>query len=211
MMFLTTLLLLLFVCKATPVAAFSVRAVDTTTELSRRDVFFSVATVSTLISLPTNKAEAIEPTTFVKGTATLQTGLSNDSIDSGSQALYITARPRRPDNVPKAILDGSRGKPPPVLAARFERPQFPFEFSLTSDNLTAEGASVVEVSDNGVIIWWSDEDLIVSARLDSDGVAATRDPGDLVGRGFYSAAAQDDVIIELQGRGMFGKAVTSKK
>eukprot|EP00986_Skeletonema_menzelii_P021419 scaffold34472_cov200-Skeletonema_menzelii.AAC.1 len=151
---------------------------------------------------------SIDSTTFVMGTASLQSGLSNDNIESGS-ALYVTCRPNRPDNVPKAILDGSRGKPPPVLAARFENPQFPFEFSLTTDNLTPEGASAVDGSSG--TIWWSGEDLVVSARLDSDGVAATRDPNDLVGRGFYSPKTKDAAMIELQGRGMFGKAVTSKK
>lgn len=202
---------LIFVC-ITPAAAFSIsgnRAADPAIlELSRRDVLSIsfAATASPLISLP-QKATSIESTTFVTGTATLQTGVSNDNIESGA-ALYVTCRPNRPDNVPRAILDGSRGKPPPVLAARFENPQFPFEFSLTTDNLTPEGASVVEGSNN---VWWSGEDLVVSARLDSDGVAATRDPNDLVGRGFYSSKAQDAVIIELQGRGVFGKAVTSKK
>eukprot|EP00984_Skeletonema_dohrnii_P004742 scaffold1669_cov99-Skeletonema_dohrnii-CCMP3373.AAC.13 len=175
-------------------------------ELSRRDVLSKSIASAVLISLPT-KAVSIESTTFLSGIASLQTGLSNESIESGA-ALYVTCRPNRPDNVPRAILDGSRGKPPPVLAARFENPQFPFEFSLTTDNLTPEGASAVEGSDN---IWWSGEDLIVSARLDSDGVAATRDPNDLVGRGFYSSKTQDAAMIELQGRGMFGKAVTSKK
>ena len=174
-------------------------------ELSRRDVLSKSIASAVLISLPT-KAVSIESTTFLSGIASLQ-GLSNENIESGA-ALYVTCRPNRPDNVPRAILDGSRGKPPPVLAARFENPQFPFEFTLTTDNLTPEGASAVEGSDN---IWWSGEDLIVSARLDSDGVAATRDPNDLVGRGFYSSKTQDAAMIELQGRGMFGKAVTSKK
>ena len=199
--------LLFFFCIA-PAAAFSIgdsrsRAV----QVSRRDVLsksISAATF-TLIALPT-KAMSIESTTFVVGTATLQSGLSNDNVETSS-ALYVTCRPNRPDNVPKAILDGSRGKPPPVLAARFENPQFPFEFSLTTDNLTPEGASAVEGSET---IWWSGEDLVVSARLDSDGVAATRDPNDLVGRGFYSPKTKDTAVIELQGRGMFGKAVTSK-
>ncbi len=192
---------LLLVC-ITPVAAFNIDAI------SRRDVLSKTIAATSLISLPT-KALSIESTTFVAGTATLQSGLSNDNIVSGA-ALYVTCRPNRPDNVPKAILDGSRGKPPPVLAARFENPQFPFEFSLTTDNLTPEGASAVEGSSGA--IWWSGEDLVVSARLDSDGVAATRDPNDLVGRGFYSPKTNNDAaMIELQGRGMFGKAVTSKK
>ena len=65
-------------------------------------------------------------------------------IDDQTPALYITARPNKPDNVPKAILDGSRGKPPPVLIARYPLPksnsedldwntQFPFEFTLTEN------------------------------------------------------------------------------
>jgi hypothetical protein len=194
----------------TPAAAFNIdgsrSGVVNPIELSRRDVLSKSIASAVLISLPT-KSVSIESTTFLSGIASLQTGLSNENIESGA-ALYVTCRPNRPDNVPRAILDGSRGKPPPVLAARFENPQFPFEFSLTTDNLTPEGASAVEGSDN---IWWSGEDLIVSARLDSDGVAATRDPNDLVGRGFYSSKTQDAAMIELQGRGMFGKAVTSKK
>mmetsp|Transcript_31047 Transcript_31047/g.62642 ORF Transcript_31047/g.62642 Transcript_31047/m.62642 type:complete len:216 (+) Transcript_31047:3-650(+) len=203
------LLGLLFGC-ITPACAFNIggsrSGVVNPIELSRRDVLSKSIASAVLISLPT-KAVSIESTTFLSGIASLQTGLSNDNIESGA-ALYVTCRPNRPDNVPRAILDGSRGKPPPVLAARFENPQFPFEFTLTTDNLTPEGASAVEGSDN---IWWSGEDLIVSARLDSDGVAATRDPNDLVGRGFYSSKTQDAAMIELQGRGMFGKAVTSKK
>ena len=202
----------LFAC-ITPAAAFNVGCggsisrtdVDPIVELSRREVI-SISIAAAVLN-PT-KSKAIESTTFVTGTATLQTGISKDSIGTGA-ALYVTCRPNSPDNVPKAILDGSRGKPPPVLAARFSDPQFPFQFSLTSDNLTPEGASAVEGDPDKV--WWSKEDLIVSARLDSDGVAATRDPNDLVGRGYYSSKTQDASMIELQGRGLFGKAVTSKK
>mmetsp|Transcript_19151 Transcript_19151/g.31736 ORF Transcript_19151/g.31736 Transcript_19151/m.31736 type:complete len:208 (-) Transcript_19151:513-1136(-) len=145
---------------------------------------------------------------YVKGVATLQAGLSTGEIGPGA-ALYVTARPNRPDNVPKAILDGSRGKPPPVLAARYADPKFPYEFSLTSENLTQEGASIMEGSSS---VWWQGEDLVVSCRFDSDGVAATRDPTDLVGRGFYSSKSQEEsVTVELEGRGLFGKSVTAKK
>lgn len=188
-------------------AAFSVEPHTKKIEviLSRRD---ALTTVGFLLSFPLpTKAASNESITHVTGTVTLQNGLSSENIEPGA-ALYITARTNKPDNVPKAILDGSRGRAPPVLAYRLENPQFPFKFSLTSENLTVEGASAVEGSDN---VWWRGEDLVVSARLDSDGVAATRDPTDLVGRGFYSSESRDDVMIELQGRGMFGKAVTSKK
>lgn len=201
---------LIVIYLTTPAVAFSLKADTTATELSRRGVLsitVAATTSSLIVALPTTKAKSMESTTFVRGTATLHTGIPNDIIDAKA-ALYITCRPSRPDNVPRAILDGSRGKAPPILAARFEDPRFPFEFSLTSENLTPEGAFAVEGSEN--IMWWSGEDLVVSARLDSDGVAATRDPTDLVGRAFYSSSAQDSVIIELQGRGVFGKAVTSK-
>ena len=144
----------------------------------------------------------------MKGVATLQADLSTDDIGPGA-ALYVTARPNRPDNVPRAILDGSRGKPPPILAARYADPKFPYDFSLTSENLTPEGASMVEGSSSA---WWQGEDLIVSCRFDSDGVAATRDPTDLVGRGFYSSKdPKQSVLVELEGRGLFGKSVTAKK
>ena len=66
--------------------------------------------------------------------------------------------------------------------------------------------------------WWSKDDLIVSARWDSDGVAATRDPEDLVGRGVWkhnggTGGGGNNVEIILTGRGAFGKLVTggSKK
>ena len=177
---------------------------------SRRDfvVAGSAAAAAATIISPSPPASAAEVEAYVKGVATLQAGLSTDEIGPGA-ALYVTCRPNRPDNVPKAILDGSRGKAPPVLAARFPGPKFPYDFTLTSENLTPEGASIVEGSSTA---WWKDEDLVVSARFDSDGVAATRDPTDLVGRGFYSSkTSQDPVTVELQGRGLFGKSVTAKK
>lgn len=131
------------------------------------------------------------------------------------------------DNVAKAVADGSRGKSPPVLAAKFPlfsggkvssaSEVFPFQFTLTSDNLTAEGAygatTEAGVLEDEAVFWWAKDDLIVSARLDSDGVAATRDPEDLVGRGLYrkeNGGVSDVVQVELQGRGIGGKFVTKK-
>ena len=186
----------------------------------RRTLIATVATtLLTTTALPLssfaddNTAALYQDRIFVKGIATLQAGLSTEEIGGPDSAIYVTARPNKPDNVPRAILDGSRGKPPPVLSARFPNvSSFPFEFSLTSQNFTPEGASKVEGRDgDNDDVWWANEDLIVSARLDSDGVAATRDPTDLVGRGIYSAKGGADVTVELQGRGLFGKSVTAKK
>ena len=72
--------------------------------------------------------------------------------------------------------------------------------------MTVEGQSQWFVS--------SRDDLIVSVRLDLDGVAATRDPGDLVGRAatLGTAIYEDNVemTIPLQGRGIGCKFVTKK-
>ncbi len=141
---------------------------------------------------------------YVSGRVLLQLpDLLNDVIvpaaageeDVSTIALYVTARPSAPDNIPKAILDGSRGRPPQVLSARYVNPTFPFDFELTSCNLTPEDtaakartlSSAVDDDDDDDrgILWWGGDDLILSARLDTDGVALTRDSTDLVGRGIF--------------------------
>ena len=183
-----------------------------TSIISRRQMIATTIASSTVListSLSTPEAFALDDNKiYVSGTATLQSGISIDEIGTNA-ALYVTARPNKPDNVPRAILDGTRGKAPPILSARFANPTFPFDFDLSSQWLTPEGASKVVGTDSDDV-WWRGEDLIISARLDSDGVAATRDPTDLVGRGIYSAKDDSKVSIELQGRGIFGKAVTKK-
>lgn len=139
---------------------------------------------------------------LLSGSVTLQSGVVPPT--DGRQALYITARPARPDNVPRAVLSGTNGKAPPVLSARIAGPSFPLSFSLTAEDETAEGAE-------GGGAWWQGDNLIVSARLDTDGVAATRDPTDLVGRAVLRRDADGGrVAVELQGRGIGGKLVTSK-
>lgn len=145
---------------------------------------------------------------------------NNDEKLPTKPALYVTARPNRPDNVPKAILDGSRGKSPPILAARFENPSFPFKFELGEKDLTPEGAGGDnnQKSTNTGRFWWAADDLIVSARWDNDGIAATRSPEDLVGRnvwkqGMTATDKNDDCagfVLDLQGRGAFGKFATKK-
>lgn len=161
-------------------------------------------------------------TNFISGMVTLPAGMNspggveveksnnNEGIEkppAPPPALYITARPNRPDNVPRAILDGSRGKPPPVLAARCESPGFPFRFQLGEKDLTPEGAD----GDNNGTFWWTADDLVVSARWDSDGVAATRSPEDLVGRNVWKHNESNARFeLALQGRGSFGKFATKK-
>ena len=207
--------------------------------LLRRGVLVKTAEVlsaSTIALLVNPSSSSSTPTSslpsdrvYLRGTVTLQPG---QSIPSSSEAaLYITVRPNVPDDAPRAILDGTRGKSPPVLSARFPIVSstteggkfFPFEFQLTQQNLTPEGAlqlpttttAETEVGDGSTMLWWekNGKDLIVSARLDTDGVASTRDPEDLVGRGISSHSSErtNVVSIELRGRGMFGKSVTARK
>lgn len=169
-----------------------------------------------LLHSSTSKSHAAATTDAVvllKGTVTLPPGITlppTTTDPPSTAALYITARPNTPDNVPRAILDGSRGKPPPVLTARLtDCYSFPIEFALTAEDLTAEGRGVVGEGSGGY--WWGGEDLVVSARWDTDGVAATRDPSDLVGRGVaLSSKEGGGVVVPLQGRGFTGKLVTGK-
>lgn len=176
---------------------------------SRRDAFVTVAATASFTSavvppaFATAGAQQQPPTSFLRGIVTLPADTVESPDALTTPALYITCRPAASDNVPVAILSGTRGKAPPVLAARFENPRFPFQFTLTSDNLTGEGATGE---------WWMKTDLIVSARWDSDGVAATRSPEDLVGRGLFQPGSTTAVTaIPLQGRGAFGKFATAKQ
>jgi hypothetical protein len=149
------------------------------------------------------------PSSFLQVTVTLSKSAAAEiSTPAQTSALYITARPNSADNVPRAILDGSRGKPPPVLIARIPNVcQFPFTTTLTSKDVTVEGSSNEGANSS---YWWRGTPLVVSARLDSDGVAATRDPSDLVGRSI-SSTGNSAVTVELQGRGAAGKFFTKKE
>ena len=184
---------------------------------------------------------------------TTPTTTTTTATTTTAAALYITCRPNRPDNVPAAILNGSRGKPPPVLSARIplslsssssssttkNGSGFPLDFVLTIPrDLTLEGAwdggnmaaladSTTTMEDgrspSSVVppppplpttldeLWWNKDELIVSVRLDTDGVAATRSPDDLVGRAIWTLDSTRVVEIQLTGRGAFGKFATGRK
>lgn len=122
-----------------------------------------------------------------------------------------------PPAVPRAILSGTRGKAPPIAALRLAPPlRFPLQFELDDADLTPEGAAEPAR-------WWGKGQLILSARLDSDGQAATREPTDLVGRAVCAplragregegpaAQAVPRCSVQLVGRGIGGKLITSRK
>ena len=109
-------------------------------------------------------------------------------------ALYVTARPT--DNIPAEVLQG--GPPPPVLTARVEKAS-DLRTVLTEADVTAEGKAWEE---------WKTGPLVVSARLDTDGLASTRNATDLVGRSV--ATDGKSVTVPMQGRGSFGKFLTGR-
>ena len=148
------------------------------------------------------------PPTVAIGTVALPNGASTAvGSDAAGAALYVTAKPADTGTG----IYAQAGKVPPLAAARFATPlEFPFSFQLTSADLTPEFAGVEQKV-------WEATDLVVTARFDTDGVAATRGPDDLVGRGTLSKAGTVDQSrwsscrVELQGRGLAGKLLTGGK
>jgi hypothetical protein len=161
--------------------------------MDRRDYINSSLTAaligSQIIPDTSSASESEQQTIILKGVVTLKPG-SEPSI-SESSALYITAKPETTMGAPKKIQELFAGRPPPVLTARFpitsSSDSFPFIFQLTESEVTAEGAFIEGNEEMKAIkYWWTNDNLVVSARFDSDGIAATRDPDDLVGRSFIT-------------------------
>lgn len=101
-------------------------------------------------------------------------------------ALYVTARP------------AGRGAQP-VAAARVVVPEGGWPADV---ELSAEGAAPDAVVCGA---------LVVSARLDADGVAATRDADDLVGRAAVDLCEARLPAVTLAGRGFGGRLVTQRR
>jgi len=130
-------------------------------------------------------------------TVTIPSNVDQTEILGPDTALYVTARPADATNVPSEVLVA--GRVPPVLTARFPKgADLGSAVILTQADVTPEGK-----------FWegWKAGALVVSARLDTDGVASTRSPTDLVGRAVASAGATR-VTLPLQGRGLTGKFLT---
>lgn len=189
-------------------AKISSRTTSSDTNASRR-LFASLCTVASVhLFSPTPPALAA---TFLRCEVTLSDGL----VAPASGALYVTARPNAIDDVPRAVLMGTRGKPPPIASARLPSTlTFPLAIELDDpSDLTPEGATEPAR-------WWADRKLIVSARLDVDGIAATRDPADLVGQAVCTPAPREESAeqqrqrapcsLRLVSRGFGGKLITQK-
>ena len=121
-----------------------------------------------------------------------------------SSAIYLTAK----QDVGIWQAQVRNMKPPPVLTSRTAAPfSFPLEIILNGQtNLTPEGLGLQKEWQNGKV------PLVVSARLDVDGVAATRNAEDLIGKATVSKDKASGLwtgcSIELEDRGIGGRIVT---
>ena len=173
--------------------------------LARRALLAAVA--ATLVPTTVVPALAAQGTPVASGSVTLPSGLTAVGSDMPGAALYVTAKPIDTSTG----IYAQAGKVPPLAAARYPSPiEWPFSFSLTTNDLTPEFANVEPSA-------WKLVDLTVTARYDTDGVAATRGPDDLVGRGILSKRGAADpeawspAKVELQGRGLTGRLLTGGK
>ena len=181
------------------------RILPPTTVTTRRNALAFYGLTSTFFTLPSASFSSPSPTTppsvevIVKAPPSFAPPPTTpNSIDS-PPALYITCRPNTSDDIPSAILSGTRGRPPPVLSKRVSSPSFPLTVILNSQDATPEGRE----GD-----YWYSQPLIVSARWDVDGKAATRGPDDLVGRAVFTPSSPKTTVT-LTGRGVTGKFFTS--
>lgn len=121
-----------------------------------------------------------------------------------TSAIYLTAK----QDVGIWQAQVRNMKPPPVLTSRTAAPfTFPLEIILNGQiNLTPEGLGIQKEWQSGKV------PLVVSARLDVDGVAATRNAEDLIGKAIVSKDKASGLwkgcSIELEDRGIGGRIVT---
>ena len=108
-------------------------------------------------------------------------------------------------------------KPPPILSKRIANPTFPLSVTLDSDvDSTEEGVALAGKWKAPVTIGGKERPplpLLVGARLDSDGVAATRSPEDLTGQTSveWGDGRWGTLDVVLEGRGLTGKFITQQR
>lgn len=171
--------------------------------LTRRGILTGTAIA---LQQPCKRVWALgEDSTTIVATGTITLPKDLPAPESTTSALYVTVRPAPPEGAAGAM---QAGKVAPLASARFAAPLvFPFDFSLTTSDLTAEYAETPAAA-------YERLDLLVSVRLDGDGVAATRGPDDLVGRGTLVKRGSSQstewkaATIALTGRGLTGRLLT---
>ena len=119
-----------------------------------------------------------------------------DAVVGPDAALYVTMRR---GGAPQAAFSKFKAVPEPSLAAvriPMKGKSFPIDFSIPRSALFPDAPALpAEIKDVA---------LTVSARLDQDGVAATRGPDDLVGS-VYTTPSSAPAAIALEPRGVVSK------
>ena len=114
-----------------------------------------------------------------------------DAVVGADAALYVTMRR---GGAPQAAFSKFKAVPEPSLAAvriPMKGKTFPVDFSIPRSALFADAPALpAEIKDVA---------LTVSARLDQDGVAATRGPDDLVGSVYTTPSAPAAITLEPRG------------
>lgn len=164
----------------------------------RRKVIFGIASFPSFFGfrrLTWAEDEASVPPFQLNVLVTLPSTVDKEKLLGRDTALFVTARPViiSEDQIPPNLVM-KYGKVPPVLTKKVAFPK-DFRVTLGMEDATPEGMQ-----------WkgWEKLPLTVSARLDSDGNASTRNSTDLVGR--ISPVAPGTLgTLPLQGRGLVGK------
>lgn len=164
---------------------------------------FAAAALSPLALLSASPVLAVQ----LQGTVSIGADVASTTgkLSDGASALYITVRQDK-----GVWSDRVRNfKPPPVLSKRISAPMtFPLSFTLDSDaDSTEEGAALAREWKTGR------NPLLVAARLDADGVAATRSPDDLTGQATVELkdGAWGKIDMVLEGRGLTGRFITQPR
>jgi len=161
------------------------------------------------------KATKKKPRVYFKGAITLKDGAEVPPIVGiGSyKALFVSARPKNPTNMPPEVARAARGGVPAVFFAIVPNPKLPGQsFVLTESDITSEG-------DFGLTsdpYWWAEEtEWEISVRVDTDGAVRTFDRDDLVGRTITNQVGESspdtNVIVAVAERGFFGSYFETNK
>ena len=157
---------------------------------------------SVIVGNPQLSVAALGPND-IQCQVTLPSTASGIYGQGSTSAIYLTAK----QDVGIWQAQVRNMKPPPVLTSRTAAPfTFPLDLTLNGQtDLTPEGLALQKDWQTGKV------PLVVSARLDVDGVAATRNAEDLIGKAIVSKDKDgmwSGCSIELEDRGVGGRIVT---
>ena len=155
--------------------------------------------------LPGQSNSFVNSRSVIEGIVSIKDGVPIPS--EPTVALYITAK----EDIGLWTAGVRNIRTPPLLTKKIaidSKVIFPLKVSLSEEDLTTEAIAIGQEGfkklKNG---------LLISARLDVDGNAATRNERDLLGSG--KSDKQDDYYgdfsVLLEGRGVTGKFLTKKQ